>query len=92
MNIQAIKSALGLSALMLVRQINAETAEPTPWVSHWDNDRRVRVTMHEDVLNQIKQNPDRLDLAYKTQPVTSEGKQPYTRYVVIIPANVEATF
>jgi len=98
MNIQQIKEAIAanmsiqLPNLVMVRQFN-EQKEPQPWLSHWDNDHRVRVTMHEDVFNQIKADPSKAGLAFKKEvvPATQERAE-YTRFVVITPANIEATF
>lgn len=101
MTIQQIKDAIGIATLMLVRQLEPipEGAPidfkpvPTQWVSHWDNEKRIRVTMHEDVLKVLKANPSKNDLAIKKQEVlASDTREAYTRYVVIVPANVEATF
>lgn len=100
MTITQIKAALGISTLMMIRQKDQESGAVTPWISHWDNDLRIRVTMHEDVFNEIKKSPEKADLAFKKQLVApklaADGKtidrEGYLRIVVIIPANVEATF
>lgn len=94
MTINEIKIKTGQTTLMLVRQMEQEHPEvPTVWLSHWDNDNRIRVTMHDDVLKTIKANPERADLALKSEivPATAERKE-YKRFVVITPLNVEATF
>lgn len=91
MNLTQIKTKIGQPVLTMVRQLDETTKEKTQWLSHWDNDNRVRVTMHEEVFNQILQDKDFGGLAFKTEIVKSEGKQPYTRYVVITPKNIEAT-
>ncbi len=94
MNIQQIKESLGLNNLLMVRQYeqNAPTVA-TAWLSHWDNERRIRVSMHEDVLTRIKADVSKPGLALKKEivPATAERAE-YTRYVVITPLNIEATF
>lgn len=92
MNISELKAVIGLGSLLMVRQTEQDDAKtPTDWLSHWDNDKRIRVTMHQDVLAKIKAEPNFNGLALKPKELVSpEGKAPYTRYIVIIPANVEA--
>lgn len=99
MNIQALKQSIAtaqginLPTLMLVRQKDQNTDQPTPWLSHWDNDKRVRITLHEDVAKKIQEEPAFNGLAYKTElvPETPERKA-YTRIVVINPTTVEMRF
>lgn len=100
MNIAQIKSNLttktggDFATLAMVRQMNQQDAtKKEPWLSHWDNTKRVRITMHEDVFEQIKAKPDRADLALKYELVpANEKRAEYHRYVVIIPTGIEATF
>lgn len=103
MNIQEIKnvidSKLGilLSTLSMVRQYDQDPLDATKkvaseWVSHWDNDNRIRITMHQDIMDAIKVNPTKADLAYKYELVNPVDKSPYHRFVVITPKDVEATF
>ncbi len=90
----AIAAATGISlpTLMLSRQIDLNNVEQ-PWLSHWDNEKRVRITMHEDVANSIKANPTMETLAYKIEQVAEhEAVKPYTRVVVITPSSVIMTF
>lgn len=92
MNITQIKTAIGQPVLTMVRQLD-ENKQPTQWISHWDNTNRVRVTMHEEVFNKIKDDKDFGGLAVKpVQEMTPEGKAPYKLFVVITPKNIEATF
>lgn len=100
MNISNLKSAIAaksgasLPTLMMVRQMEQDDAtKPTPWLSHWDNDTRSRIAMHEDVFNLLKANPLIDTLAYKVavKDATPETLA-YTIYTVIIPAKVEGTF
>lgn len=108
MTIQEIKAAISakegfpLGTLNMVRQFNTEpnpaspnepTKTPTEFVSHWDNDHRVRITMHQDIMEQIKSNLAKADLAVKRTEIPAEGNRAtYVRYVVITPRDVDATF
>lgn len=103
MNIAEVKAAISakvscvIGTLALVRQFDADPTDATkkvstPWVSHWDNDHRVRVTMHEDIMAALKANPIKADLALKYELVSPSDKAPYHRFVVITPKDIEATF
>lgn len=95
MNIQEVKTQIGLGnkTLMFVRQMDQENKDTqTPWVSAWDNDTRIRVTMHENILAQLKNNPQFAGLALKKEVVAAHADvAEYIRYVLITPLNVEFT-
>lgn len=63
---------------------------PTPWHSAWIPTSRIRVTMHQEVLNSIVANPARTDLVVKPkQVVAAHGETAeYTRYIVVIPTGI----
>jgi len=103
MNITEIKSVINvaegsaINSLLMQNQKavlpGTETEVATDWFSHWDDTKRVRVTMHKDVLVAIKGTPTRGDLVVKRQLVpATTTRAAYTRYVVVIPAEVEAVF
>jgi hypothetical protein len=99
MNIQQIKADIAaktkapLTTLTMVRQLDQTTEKPTEWLSHWDNDNRIRVTMHQDIFNEIKANPAKEGLAVKREDVpATDSRAAYTRFVVITPKNIEGTF
>lgn len=102
MDINNIKSAIAKAAniqlpnLMLSRQLDiTNNNEPTEWLSHWDNENRVRVTMHQDVATKIKDDPTFNGLSYKKEVVAAHEVAgvgtiaEYTRFVVINPTSVE---
>lgn len=98
MNIQEIKQNISAQTgkpfpkLDMARQLT-EDKLPTSWYSHWDNVNRVRVVMHEDIFNKLVENTSMEGLALKPMDtVTPEGKPPYTRFVVITPTSIEASF
>ena len=72
MNIQEIKTKLGVSTLPL-NQVVTETGERTSWFKHWDNDSRIAVLVHADTLALIKANPAMSSLGLNTQ--TKQGSQ-----------------
>lgn len=91
----AINAEMNSSITNLLLQVQKEQVAgstvlaPTDWYSHWDNAFRIRVTMHKDVLLAIKSNPLRGDLVSKKQVVDATAtRAAYTRYVVVIPAEV----
>lgn len=98
MNIKQIKAELQAKTsvpfpnLTMVRQYD-ENEVKQPWLSHWDNDNRIRVTMHEEVFAVIVADPSKNDLALKREeiPATQE-RAAYTRFVVIVPKHIEGTF
>ena len=98
MNIVQLKTELSTKCgvqfptLTMVRQL-AEDQTPTEWLSHWDNDNRIRVTMHQDVFGKIKADPKFNGLALKKELVeATEIRAAYTRFVVITPKNIEGVF
>ena len=97
MNIQQIKAEISAKSgvqfpnLSMVRQFD-EQGVKQPWLSHWDNDNRIRVVMHEEVFEDIKSNPAKADLALKKEVVeATDDRAAYTRFVVITPKNIEGT-
>ena len=99
MNIQQIKTEIAtkckvqLPNLVMVRQLN-EQKEPTEWLSYWDNDSRLRITMHEEVFGKIKADPKNFTgMAIKKELVAAtEDRDAYTRVIIITPKNIEAVF
>ena len=72
MNIQEIKTKLGVSTLPL-NQVVTETGERTSWFKHWNNDSRIAVLVHADTLALIKADPAMSSLGLNTQ--TKQGSQ-----------------
>jgi len=72
MKITEIKESLGIHRLQFVEAENAN-GESTEWVRHWDNEKRLAVSMHMDTAKQIKANPE-IDGLF-TQTEIREGEQ-----------------
>lgn len=65
----------------------------SPWLSHWENTKRVRVVLHENVLKTIKSDPTINTLSFKKAEETAKSSGlPFTRYTIITPANIEASW
>lgn len=89
-------AGIPLPDLMLSRQLDITNGnQPTQWLSHWDNEKRVRITMHEDVAKKIKDEPAFNGLSFKKEVVAAHEVAgvgtvaEYTRFVVINPTSVE---
>lgn len=79
MNITEVKTKLGYDNLNLNRSLT-EDEQPTEWYRHWDNDNRVAVSMHEDVVAKIQSGCTTLGI----QTETREGKQgEYTSHRIV---------
>lgn len=100
MNIEEIKATIALTAgivlvkLDLYRQEDPVTKLKTEWHSAWDDDKRVRIVMHSDVLKVITDSNKQFnELAFKKEVVMPEGedKEEYTRYVIITPKGQSAS-
>ncbi len=84
MTIEEIKSRVGFSALNLSYSVDAQ-GNKTEWLTDWDNERRVRITIHEDTVKAIKKNPKMTNLAIQTEGKESqESGLPYTMHRVIM--------
>jgi len=89
----AAKCGVAVPNLVMVRQLT-EDKQPTEWLSHWDNDNRIRVTMHEDVFKKIQADPKKctgLAIKKSIEEATDE-RAAYTRIIVITPQHIVGTF
>ena len=83
MTIQDIKAKFNFPTLMMVRQFDIDGTR-SEWLSHWDNERRIRLSMHENVAEAIKNNKLLSNLDYRIHEVEQNGeRKPYTRIVVV---------
>lgn len=95
MTLAQIKAQLNIVSLDLVRGIDKETSKPTAWLRYWNNERRLAVVLHEDVVNTIKANPQMDKLAYKYQQRATKtgdaaGTQ-YDEYIIINAKSIETS-
>ena len=108
MNIEQIKVAIGaklgisLPCLDLAGQLDETTnLVDTTWLSHWVEDGRVRITMHEEVYSKIKADKTFSGLAIKPMEVIPERiadpatevtyRAAYRKFMVITPKSIVDT-
>ena len=85
MNIQEIKTKLGVSTLPL-NQVVTATGEQTSWFKHWDNDTRIAILIHADTIALIKADPAMSSLGL-TAPQTKMSKASGQEYTAIYICN-----
>lgn len=92
MNISQVKTKLGVSILSFTQGKN-EDGTPSPWVSSWDNESRVRIAMPNEVLDKLKADKDRSDLQllYKDMVSTSSGEA-YKLHIITTGEDIVAEF
>lgn len=78
MKLQMIKDKLDIPQFNLNTAQDAEGA-PTAWMRHWDNTRRIAVSVHKDLVATIKSNPalDTLDLQHQVKTGEQGSYQAY---------------
>jgi len=85
MNISELKEQLGISTLNL-NTAKDKDDKPTDWMRHWDNDNRVAVSIHKDLVKEIKSgNVTTLGLQEEERE-GSKGKYIAKRIVKYTPA------
>ncbi len=81
-SINSIKKKLDIKILKMVRQFDFNGTK-TEWLSHWEQDRRIRVTMHETVMEKIKANLEINSLMLSKEIVAKNGeREQYIRYII----------
>lgn len=89
MNLTEIKEKLGISQLELNTAKDADN-NATDWMRHWDNDNRVAVSIHKDLVGELK--ADANIAALGLQKETREGeKGSYTAYRIVKYTPAETT-
>ena len=86
-NLAEIKMELGVQTLPL-RQVETEAGEKTAWFRKWDNDTRIAILVHQEVLNEIKADPSLATLGL-TAPQTKMSKSSGKEYTAIYICNYE---
>lgn len=97
MNIQDIKVAIATNAGIVITKLDLSTdpKEAVPeWASYWDNDKRVRIVAHMDIVAKLMEDPKMEGLSFKKEVRTPEDKDKasYTQYVIITPQHIVASF
>lgn len=81
MNITEIKTQLGVAELNLNTATNAEGVK-TDWMRHWDNNKRIAVSIHKELLAEIQKDNSISDLALQDEVRTAEQGD-YTAYRIV---------
>lgn len=81
MNIIEIKAELG------VKELNLNTAEnkdgtKSEWMRHWDNDKRMAVSIHKELLAEIQSNGNISELALQSE-TRSTDKGDYIAFRIV---------
>lgn len=80
MTITEIKSQLGISTL----QLNTATKDdkPTEWMRHWDNANRMAVSIHKELVAELKANANEGNLGLQKEERTG-AQGTYTAYRIV---------
>lgn len=86
MNLTQIKSKLNISALEL-NTANDKNDKPTDWMRHWDNDNRIAVSIHKELVAEIQKDSNMSSLGLQSEERDgSKGKYMAYRIVKYKPA------
>lgn len=87
------KSGFPVGTLQFVRQFAEDGVTPTEWVSHWDNTNRIRISMHQDVMETLRANPafEGLAAKFETMPA-KDDRESYDKFTIITPKHLEMAF
>ena len=89
MTLNEVKAKVGVSQLELNTATDADN-NPTDWMRHWDNDNRVAVSIHKDLVGELQADSNINSLGLQTE--TRKGdKGDYTAYRIVKYAPAEAT-
>lgn len=81
MNIQEIKTQLGIPTFQLNTAKDIHD-KPTEWMRHWDNENRVAVSIHKELLAEIKADKTINSLGLQKEVRTGEQGD-YTAYRIV---------
>lgn len=81
--LKQVKEKLGLNQLELVTA-NDTTGAPTDWLRHWDNDRRMAVSIHKELAAELAADKQGSITALSLQHEQRVGEQgPYDAYRIV---------
>lgn len=89
MTLAQIKEKVGVNQLELNTSNDAD-GNPTDWMRHWDNDNRVAVSIHKDLVEDIKKDANIASLGLQTETRTGEQGD-YTAYRIVKYTPAETT-
>ena len=90
MKLADIKTKLGIAQFNLNTATN-EAGEKTEWMRHWDNENRIAVSLHKDLVEDLKVNSKTIN-TLGLQHEERKGEQgPYQSYRIVKYAESEET-
>lgn len=89
MTLAQIKEKLGINQLELNTSTDAQD-QPTDWMRHWDNENRVAVSIHKELVGELKADSGINSLGLQTETRSGE-KGDYTAHRVVKYAPAETT-
>lgn len=81
MTLAQVKEKLGLKALEL-NTANDVDGKPTDWMRHWDNENRVAVSIHKELVSELKADANISSLGLQKETRTGEQGE-YTAYRIV---------
>lgn len=81
MTLTEIKNKLDISTLQL-NTANDKDNKPTLWMRHWDNENRVAVSIHKELVAELKANSTLASLGLQSEKRTGE-KGDYMAYRIV---------
>ncbi len=81
MKLREIASVTGIKELKLQVATDAQN-NPTDWLRHWENSERIAISVHKDLVAEIKANPN-LDLDLDKEIRVGPSGEDYTAYRIV---------
>ncbi|NCO74338.1 MAG: hypothetical protein GW856_03635 [Cyanobacteria bacterium] len=89
MTLAQIKEQVGVAQLEL-NTANDKDGKPTDWMRHWDNDNRVAVSIHKELVSELKADANISSLGLQTEKRTGEQGD-YTAHRIVRYSPAEET-
>lgn len=91
MTISEIKNQLKVNQLNFKNQLDEE-GDPTSWYKAWDNTSRTMVVAHENVLQQINRDFNKLSLKDEGLVESQGSGIPYRKVILVIYSDVDYSY
>ena len=92
MNLAEVKNALGVANLELNKSTNADGTVNPEWFRMWNNETRVQISIHKDVVNAIQANPSLSNLGLQSEDkISPTSNLAYTNKRIIAHTEAEIT-
>ena len=92
MKLEEVKNALGVAILELNKSTNADGTVNPDWFRMWNNETRVQISIHKDVVHAIQANPNLTNLGLQSEDkISPTSNLPYTNKRIIAYTEAEIT-